>query len=76
LGAKECEILHFRVVFTLFGQLKAQFKYSSESFQLTLQAQFTLELSNEHLKLAKQLSLAVLQHRTKFQVTILRGKNF
>jgi len=32
-------------------------------------------INTKHLKIAEQLALGVLQHPTKFQMKILRGKN-
>ena len=40
-----------------------------------LKGKFTLRIFRNHLKLAEQVSLGVLQHPTKFQVKILRRKN-
>jgi len=45
--------------FSLFGHLKGK---------------FTLHMSRKHLKIAEPVSLGVLQHPTKFQVKIFRGK--
>jgi len=59
LGGVKRRITHFWVVFTLFGPLKVKLSQSTHT---------------KRLKIVEQIYLGGLQHPTKFQVKILRGK--